>query len=122
VKPADVQKTLQEIVGPDVEVKGVTEPMSSDASPLRPDVVDAVTRAVHKVHPGVPIVPNQDSGASDGLVFRAAGIPAYGVEALFMKPSEEFSHGLNERIPVDSFYRSLEIWYQLVKDVGGKRK
>jgi acetylornithine deacetylase/succinyl-diaminopimelate desuccinylase-like protein len=122
VKPGDVQQKLQELVGKDVEVKSVTEPMSSDASPLRPDVVDAVTRAVHKVYPGVPIVPNQDSGASDGLVFRAAGIPAYGVEAVFIKPSEEFSHGLNERIPVDSFYRSLEIWYQLVTDVGGKRK
>jgi acetylornithine deacetylase/succinyl-diaminopimelate desuccinylase-like protein len=95
--------------------------MSSDASPLRLDVVDAVTRAVRKVYPGVPIVPNQDSGASDGLVFRAAGIPSYGVEAIFMKPSEEFSHGLNERIPVNSFYASLEIWYQLVRDVGGKR-
>ena len=121
VKPDDVQKTLQEIVGKDVEVKSVWDPMSSDASPLRPDVVAAVTRAVHKVYPGVPIVPNQDSGASDGLVFRAAGIPSYGVEAIFMKPSEEFSHGLNERITVDGFYRSLEIWYQLLTDVGGKR-
>jgi acetylornithine deacetylase/succinyl-diaminopimelate desuccinylase-like protein len=55
-------------------------------------------------------------------VFRAAGIPSYGVEAIFLKPSEEFSHGLNERITVDGFYRSLEIWYQLVKDVGGKRQ
>jgi hypothetical protein len=54
-------------------------------------------------------------------VFRAAGIPSYGVEAIFMKPSEEFSHGLNERIQVSSFYASLEIWYQLVRDVGGKR-
>jgi acetylornithine deacetylase/succinyl-diaminopimelate desuccinylase-like protein len=69
----------------------------------------------------VPIVPNQDSGASDGLVFRAAGIASYGVEAIFMKPSEEFSHGLNERIPVSSFYASLELWYQLVTDVGGRR-
>jgi acetylornithine deacetylase/succinyl-diaminopimelate desuccinylase-like protein len=122
VEPADVQQKLQELVGTDVEIKMVTEPLSSDASPLRPDVVDAVTRAVHKVYPGVPIVPNQDSGASDGLVFRAAGIPSYGVEAVFIKPSEEFSHGLNERIPVDSFYRSLEIWYQLITDVGGKRR
>ncbi|MEO8064615.1 MAG: M20/M25/M40 family metallo-hydrolase [Pseudomonadota bacterium] len=121
VKIDAVRKTLQEIVGSDVEVKIVGEPMSSDASPLRPDVLDAVTRAIHKVYPGVPIVPNQDSGASDGLVFRAAGIPSYGVEALFMKPSEEFSHGLNERIPVSAFYASLEIWYQLITDVGGKR-
>ena len=121
VKVEDVRKTLQGVVGDGVEIKLVGAPMSSDASPLRADVVAAVTRAVHKVYPGVPIVPNQDSGASDGLVFRAAGIPSYGVEAIFMKPSEEFSHGLNERIPVSSFYASLELWYQLVTDVGGKR-
>jgi acetylornithine deacetylase/succinyl-diaminopimelate desuccinylase-like protein len=121
VDPGEVQKTLQEIVGKEVEVKSVLKPMWSDASPLRADVVAAVTRAVHKVYPGVPIVPNMDVGASDGLVFRAAGIPAYGVEAIFMKSSDEFSHGLNERITVDSFYRSLEIWYQLISDVGGKR-
>ena len=121
VKVDDVRKTLQGVVGSEVEIKLVGEPMSSDASPLRADVVDAVTRAVHKIYPGVLIVPNQDSGASDGLVFRAAGIPSYGVEALFMKPSEEFSHGLNERVPVARFYDSLELWYQLVSDVGGKR-
>src|SRR5919107_111428 len=51
VQPADVQAELQKLVGPKVEVKpdpnyiGVPTP----ASPLRPDVVAAVTNAVHKV-------------------------------------------------------------------------
>ena len=119
VKVPDVQAKLQELAGPAVEIKVVGTPMSSDASPLRKDVVDAVTRAVQKVRPGVPVVPQQDSGASDGLVFRAAGIPTYGTEAIFIKPSEDFAHGLNERIPVESFYKSLEQWYLLIKDVGG---
>ena len=121
VKVPDVQAKLQELVGKEVEIKVVGTPMSSDASPLRPDVVSAVTRAVQKVRPGVPVVPQQDSGASDGLVFRAAGIPTYGTEAIFIKPSEDFAHGLNERIPVESFYKSLEQWYLLIKDVGGTR-
>src|SRR4029077_15657722 len=105
-----------------VEVKLIGQPLSSDASPLGPDVVQAVTRAVHKVYPGVPVVPWQESGASDGLVFRSVGIPTYGVDATFMKKSESFSHGLNERLPVKSFYDSLQIWYLLVKDLAGKHK
>jgi acetylornithine deacetylase/succinyl-diaminopimelate desuccinylase-like protein len=39
-----------------------------------------------------------------------------------MKKSDSFSHGLNERLPVKSFYDSLQIWYLLVKDLGGKHK
>ena len=46
--------------------------------------VAAVTRAVHKIHPGVTIVPTQASGATDGLVFRSVGIPTYGVDGKFM--------------------------------------
>jgi len=120
VKVADVGAKLQEIVGSGVEVKELGKAMSSDASPLRADVVAAVTRAVQKLHPGVPVVPDQASGATDGLVFRAAGIPTYGVNGLFMRPKDEFSHGLNERIPVEGFYSSLDHWYLLLKDLAGK--
>jgi acetylornithine deacetylase/succinyl-diaminopimelate desuccinylase-like protein len=121
VKVDDVQKTLQQLVGGGVEVKELGKAMSSDASPLRPEVIAAVTRAVQKLRPGVPVVPNQSSGATDGLVFRAAGIPTYGVDGIFIRPKDEFAHGLNERIPVDGFYRSLDHWYLLLKDLAGRR-
>ena len=96
-------------------------PVSSEASPLRPDVVDAVTRAVHTLYPNIAIVPNQSSGATDGMYFRAAGIPTYGVGGMFMKDSDGFSHGLNERVPVKGFYDGLDYWYTLLKDGAGKR-
>ncbi len=120
VKVDDVRATLQQIVGSGVDVKEFGKAMSSDASPLRADVLGAVTRTVRKLHPGVPVVPNQASGATDGLVFRAAGIPTYGVDGLFIRSKDDFSHGLNERIPVDGFYSSLDHWYLLVKDLAGK--
>ncbi|UHQ20125.1 M20/M25/M40 family metallo-hydrolase [Lysobacter sp. KIS68-7] len=116
----DVRKTLQEQVGPGVEVTTTDHPTASDASPLRPDVMEAVTRAIHKIHPGVQVVPNQASGASDGLYFRAAGIPTYGVGGMFIKDSDSFAHGLNERVPVKGFYDGLDYWYALMKDLGGK--
>jgi len=122
VKIEDVRLALQQAAGAGVEVRLTTEPMSSDASPLRPDVMKAVTRAVHAIRPGVPVVPAQSSGATDGLVFRAAGIPTYGVDGNFMKGEDDFSHGLNERLSVQSFYDSLTFWYVLVKDLAGKRR
>jgi acetylornithine deacetylase/succinyl-diaminopimelate desuccinylase-like protein len=119
VKIDDVRATLQQVAGSQVEVKTVGTPMSSDASPLREDVMAAVTRAVRKRYPGLRVVPQQASGATDGLVFRSIGIPTYGVDGNFMKNSDAFYHGLNERLPVQSFYGSLEHWHSLLKDLAG---
>lgn len=115
VAVADVGKTLQSVAGPGVEVKVIGEPFASDASPLRADILAAVTEAVHALHPGVPVVPTQEAGATDGLYFRAAGIPTYGVGSAFIKESDAFAHGLDERLPVKSFYEDLQYWYLLVK-------
>ena len=115
VSVADVGKTLQELVGPAVSVAVIGDPTFSDASPLRADVMAAVADAVHLRHPGVPVVPAMQSGASDGIYFRAAGIPTYGVSEDFVRDSDDFSHGLNERLPVKSFYEGLEYWYVLLK-------
>lgn len=122
VNVEDVRSALQKVVGDAIDVKAKAPSLSSDASPLRPDVVAAVTRAVHRLHPGIEVVPNQASGATDGLLFRAAGIPTYGVDGLFIRPKDEFAHGLNERVPVDGFYASLDYWYYLLKDLAGKRR
>jgi acetylornithine deacetylase/succinyl-diaminopimelate desuccinylase-like protein len=67
--------------------------IDAPASPLRPDVMAAVTKAVHARYPGLPIVPSMSAGATDSMFFRALGVPAYGVAGLFMKSSDDFSHG-----------------------------
>ena len=121
VAVAAVGRTLQELAGPKVEVSVLGKPTASDASPLRDDVMDAVAKAVHANHPGVPLIPSQESGATDGLYLRAAGIPTYGVGAMFIKDSDAFAHGLNERVPVQGFYDGLEHWYVLVKEVAGRK-
>jgi acetylornithine deacetylase/succinyl-diaminopimelate desuccinylase-like protein len=115
VKIEDVRLALAGVVGEGVEVKLVGDAMSSDASPLRNDIVAAVTRVVHKFYPGATIVPQQASGATDGLVFRSVGIPTYGVDPTFIRDKDAFAHGLDERLPVKSFYDGLEmVTYALV--------
>jgi acetylornithine deacetylase/succinyl-diaminopimelate desuccinylase-like protein len=117
----DVKATLQEVVGKNVEIRLRYEPRSAPASPLRTDVLKAVTKAAHARHPKLPVVPSMVPWATDGVVFRAAGIPTYGVSGSFIKASDAFSHGLNERLPVESFYGELTHWYVLLKELAGKR-
>ncbi|HET6551946.1 MAG TPA: M20/M25/M40 family metallo-hydrolase [Dyella sp.] len=115
-----VRKSLQDVVGPKVDIALVGKAVSSDASPLRQDVLAAVTKAVHSIRPGVAVTPIQESGATDGLYFRAAGIPTYGVNGMFMKTSDAFAHGLNERVPVQGFYDDLAYWHVLLTTLAGK--
>lgn len=121
VAVAAVGETLKQLAGPGIEVKVIGEPLATDASPLRADVMEAVTRTANSLYPGVPVVPNQEPSASDGIFFRAAGIPTYGVDGAFIKESDRFTHGLNERMPVKSFYDDLQYWYLLVKDLSAPK-
>ncbi|MGB6354304.1 MAG: M20/M25/M40 family metallo-hydrolase, partial [Steroidobacteraceae bacterium] len=116
---ADVQKTLQGLVGPKVEVRQGYDALVSDASPIRPDIMSAVAKAVAAADPGAPVVPTQAAYATDGAVYRNAGIPTYGTGSVFIMDSEDFAHGLNERIRVKEFYHGLTFWDVLIKALAG---
>ena len=119
VKPDTVKAKIVELVG-DPSAK-VTEPLPvdySDASPLRPDVVSAVTKAVQARAPGLVVIPVMEPGATDSLHFRARGVPSYGVSGLFMKPTDMLAHGLDERAPVASIAPAVEHWHALITDLG----
>ncbi|WP_333806762.1 M20/M25/M40 family metallo-hydrolase [Phenylobacterium sp.] len=115
-----VRKTLVEVLAePSLSVtRNDDGSIDSPPSPLRPDVVKAVTRAVHAVHPGLEIVPAQSSGATDSMHYRAAGVPSYGVSGLFAKAGETYAHGLNERAPLAAIPGALTHWDSLIRDLG----
>ena len=120
VEVEDVQQTLHRVADTDLlEISVLGEPKASPASELREDVTYAVAKAVHAAYPDVPIVPYMSAYGTDGKETRAAGMPTYGVMGLFIKPEDEFSHGLNERVPVRSFYTALEHWYVIINELAG---
>lgn len=121
VAVAEVEAELRAIAGEGVEVAPFGPSSASDASPLRADIVQAVTRAVHAHAPGVGVTPMMSAGATDGLYFRAAGIPTYGVGGVFIRGSDAFAHGLNERVPVERFYNGLTHWRVLLTEIAGPR-
>src|SRR5437764_4953308 len=119
VDPKAVQAELQQLAGPKVEVKpdpnyiGVPTP----ASPLRPDVLNAVTAAIQRFHgPQMHVFPVMQAGASDGSFFRAQGIPVYDVDGGWgISPDDERAHGLDERLPVRAMYDDVLHWEMVIK-------
>jgi acetylornithine deacetylase/succinyl-diaminopimelate desuccinylase-like protein len=110
------------IANPEVKVTVRGNPEASPVSEMRTDVMAAITRAVRGNYPGVVVAPYLESGATDGKVYRSAGIPTFATSGLFTKPSEMFAHGLNERIPAVAFYQGLSHIYRLAVDLGGARR
>jgi acetylornithine deacetylase/succinyl-diaminopimelate desuccinylase-like protein len=118
-KPKDVMAELARVVGdPGLTISDVTEgSVATDASPMRPDVVAAIKKAVAIDYPGVPVIPMMASGASDSMWFRSHGVASYGVGELFLKDSDDFSHGLNERTPIANIAPSIRYWTSMITDL-----
>jgi acetylornithine deacetylase/succinyl-diaminopimelate desuccinylase-like protein len=120
VPVTDIEQTLQDVVGNDaIEFVLLGEPTESPVSELREDVTAAVSSAVHSRYPGVPIIAYMESGGTDGMHFRRAGIPTWAVSGLFMDPDEMYAHGLNERVPIDAFYGALDHWSIILRELAG---
>jgi acetylornithine deacetylase/succinyl-diaminopimelate desuccinylase-like protein len=116
---AEIMEELRRVAAdPAIQFKDVsTGSVATDASPIRTDLVDAVTKAIHLGYPKVPVFPTMSAGASDSMWFRNEHIPSYGVSPLFMKDSDRFAHGLNERVPVGDVQPSVTYMLSLFTDL-----
>ncbi|MDE2411239.1 MAG: M20/M25/M40 family metallo-hydrolase [Sphingomonadales bacterium] len=112
----EIRQILEKVAAvPGLKVTAVSgeDSISSPTSPMRPDFLAATQKALNKAWPGTPMFPSQASGASDSMWYRALGVPSYGASPVFSKDSDDFSHGLNERIalrntgPAVTYYLSL---------------
>ena len=70
--------------------------------------------------PGVPVLPMMTTGATDGIYLTAAGIPTYGISAMFSDPDYGNVHGLNERIRVRSLLDGRRFHYRLIRLYSGQ--
>jgi carboxypeptidase PM20D1 len=115
VAPEEVYRTLAEVIGDDgVKIESLGESPIAPASPMRDDVLAAIKYSVEDQYPDVELIPYMASYGTDGREFRAVGIPVYGSSGSFMDPDEAYAHGLNEKMPVESFYRTLGYWQRLM--------
>ena len=118
VPVGDIETILKQVIGNDaIEFKQLEEATESPISELRSDVVAAVSKAVHTRYPDVKVIAYLESGGTDGMHFRKAGIPTWAVSGLFMNPDEMYAHGLNERVPIKAFYDALDHWSIILREL-----
>lgn len=114
--PADVERTLLEVVADDnIAIESIYDAVPSLPSPIPADLLEAVEALVHESWPGIPVVPEMSTGATDGLYVRNAGIPVYGIAGWLMNGEDIRAHGLDEKIPIQQFHQGTEFWYRMLK-------
>ena len=114
----EVRATLERVLGnAQITVTPFVDAIPSPPSPLTPEVLEPIRRLTEEFWPGIPVVPVMSAGATDGLFFRNAGIPVYGVSGLFVDMNDIRAHGMDERVGVRQLYESREFLYRLVKEL-----
>jgi acetylornithine deacetylase/succinyl-diaminopimelate desuccinylase-like protein len=127
--PEEIRQQLADLFGdPKLTVKYVSDAGDvSDTAPDRkamtppppnPEVFEPLTRLVEALWPGTPVTPVMENGASDSIYFAQAGVPCYGFSGIALDREDDRAHGRDERLPVNSYWKSLEFFYSFAKAVG----
>jgi len=112
---AETQRMLEQVIAdPEIAITPVDPATPSPPSPLNAELFAVIESLSGEFWPGIPIIPEMSTGASDGLFVRNAGIPTYGVAAVAEDPREDRSHGQDERMRAKSFYDALEFLHRLL--------
>jgi len=119
--PEDIRQQLEKIVAdPKIAVSyvalgGATKAKAVVQPPLRDDVMKSLEKITEEMWPGLPVIPDQASGASDGVYTNAAGMPTYEVSGEAIDRDDIRAHGKDERIKQDSFYHAVDLYYRFLK-------
>ena len=114
------QTLITEIGDAGVKVAFQAQPdKNGPPPPLTRDIMGPIEQVSSEMFPGIPVVPAQASGATDGRFLTPAGIPTYGVSGSFNDGATNNAHGLNERIRVQSLMESREFLYRLARMYAG---
>jgi len=128
--PEEIRQKLIEIfANSQLSVKyvsdsGVVSDTAPDRKPISPpspipEVFEPLTRIVDQIWPKIPVTPLMENGASDSIYFAQAGIPCYGFSAIALERGDDRAHGRDERILIDSYWKSLDFLYAFAKALGG---
>ena len=120
--PEDIRQQLEKIVADSKITISYVAPIGGGAKtqavvppPLRDDVMKSLEKITDEMWPGLPVIPDQASGASDGVYTNAAGMPTYLISGEAIDRDDIRAHGKDERIKQDSFYHAVDFYYRFLK-------
>jgi acetylornithine deacetylase/succinyl-diaminopimelate desuccinylase-like protein len=121
-KAEDVERVLnQTLADPKIKVSVMTPAKPVAYKPIDPKLLNIVTEATAKNWPGLAVIPQMSTGASDGIHLIAAGIPTYGVSGIFGDEDDVRAHGRDERVLVKSFDEAVEFMYEVAAGLGNSQ-
>jgi len=115
---ADVEAVVRRLAGDRVTVTVLEAPIASPPSVPTSALLARIEPLAAKHWPGLPVIPAMQSGATDGMYTRNAGIPTYGISALDSNPDDERAHGKDERVGVEAFFKATQFWLELMRAFG----
>jgi acetylornithine deacetylase/succinyl-diaminopimelate desuccinylase-like protein len=127
--PEEVRGDLERIVADNkVKVSYVTNGEGRTATapdskgnpppPPLPAVFAPLETITHGLFPGVPIVPEMETGASDSIYTTADGIPSYGISGFAIDGDDIRFHARDERLRVESYYAGVEFYRLYIEGLG----
>ena len=119
------QQLIQVIADPTIAVRYVDNSgnvldrasgRTSFAPPsLRRDVFDPLDTVSAELWPGMPVIPDMATGASDAIYTMAAGLPTYAISGIALERDDVRAHGRDERVGVASYDQAVEFYYRFLK-------
>jgi acetylornithine deacetylase/succinyl-diaminopimelate desuccinylase-like protein len=97
-------KTIDDLVGDDVDVEVLVGDISLDA-PFDGPLVEAMVAAISAEDPGAVVLPYCLSGGTDNKALSLLGVTGYGFAPLQLPADLDFApmfHGIDERVPVSA--------------------
>jgi acetylornithine deacetylase/succinyl-diaminopimelate desuccinylase-like protein len=107
----ELNKTIQQIIGPDISVETLTHDIALEVD-FEGDLVESMNRSILRFDPeGIP-VPYLMSGGTDNKALSEIGIIGYGFSPLQLPADLDFMalfHGVDERVPVDGIKFGVDV-------------
>ncbi len=116
----DVLAKLIDDPGVTVTIKPGRGPIAV-AAPLDPKVIKPAEALAAEMYPGLPVIPNMSTGATDSIYLSAVGIPSYGVPGILYEADGGGVHGLNEHMRQSSLYKGRDYLYRLIRIYAGAK-
>lgn len=92
--------------------------LSVTPPPLSDVLMKPLRKVTEEMWPGVPIVPDMESGASDSIYTSNAGIPSYGFSGIGIDEDDDRAHGRDERLRIEAYYQGVEFTRRFLRAIG----